>query len=686
MRSHHIIGLIALTLAAVSLAAAEDPAVLNRQGAELLYKGEYEKALETFERSRRLHHERGERKAEAERWVNIGAIHFYRGRYLQAWATYTEASALIRDADSWAVDVRQLIDMNRAAVLQKLGRDQDALDIYKRMRQSVQGVSAAERAQMLSNLGALYRRLGDPYRAIECEREALASFRQEKDRDGELGAAKNIAIAQALDFEDYAAARAGFTQVLALALGAGNRREALQARLYLGETHFRSGRQDQAEAEWAIALSLARELKAPEEEWKALYGLGRARDDRAMLEQAAGVIETSRANLGRSVLRNGFLADKRDVYDALIERARGDDEWLSWLERSRGRGAVRLAEIRQGLPDGTALLVFWAGRRAGSLRWFTRTEAGVAPLRWDSRGQPESAWLTSAPAALRWIIVPDGVLAGVAFDALRTASGARVVERHETWLLPSVAAMHGATARRGGWRWPWQRQLLGIGDPETGALLPGDEKWSRLPRAGRELDAAAQYMDGQSTLLERGAARKQAIGSANEYSILHLATHASADYENPARSRILFAGPEYLYLREVAGFDLRGLDLVTLSACETAAGALARGDAPMSLSRAFLDAGASATVGSLWAVRDEAALMFTQLFYRALSRGEAKAEAVRTAKLAMLRRGSPEQDWAAFVLTGDGRTPIEPFVSWTQLLSAVAVALIVLGLWLTRLR
>lgn len=106
----------------------------------------------------------------------------------------------------------------------------------------------------------------------------------------------------------------------------------------------------------------------------------------------------------------------------------------------------------------------------------------------------------------------------------------------------------------------------------------------------------------------------------------------------------------------------------------------------MSLSRAFLDAGASATVGSLWAVRDEAALMFTQLFYRALSRGEAKAEAVRSAKLAMLRRGLPEQDWAAFVLTGDGLNPVEPFVSWAQMLSAAAVALILLGLWLTRLR
>ena len=652
----------------------------------MLYRGEYEKALEAFERSRLLHHQRGERQAEAERWVNIGAIHFYQGRYLQAWATYTQAAALVREQDLWAGGVLQLIGMNRAALLQKLGRDQDALEIYTRVRQRTQGISVAERAQMLSNLGALYRRLGDPYKAIECEREALAAFRQEKDRDGELGAAKNIAIAQALDFEDYAAARAGFTQVLVLAMGAGNRREALQARLYLGETCFRDGRRAQAEAEWAIALSLARELKAPEEEWKALYGLGRARDERAVLEQAASVIEASRAKLGRSVLRSGFLADKRDVYDALIERASNDDEWLSWLERSRGHGAVRLAEVRGKLPQDAALLVFWAGRREGRLRWFTRDKSGGAALRWDRRGQPDSGWIASAPAERRWIIVPDGVLAGVAFDALPTPSGQLVIERHETWLLPAVAALHDAAPRRAGWRWPWEFQLLGIGDPETGALLPGDERWTRLPRAGQELAAAAQHLDGRAMLLERQGARKQALQSARGYSILHLATHASADYENPARSRILFAGPEYLYLREVAEFDLRGVDLVTLSACETAAGALARGDAPMSLSRAFLDAGAAATVGSLWAVRDEAALMFTQLFYRGLDTGAGKAAALRSAKLAMLRRGLSERDWAAFVLTGNGADPIEPFVSWAQILGAAAMVLTVLGLWLTRLK
>jgi len=679
-------GLVALIFLASGLRGADDPLILNREGAALLYKGEYEKALDSFERSRLLHHQRGERQLEAERWVNIGAIHFYQGRYLQAWATYTQASALVQDKDTWAADVRQLIDMNRAALLQKLGRDQDALELYNRVRQRTQGISVAERAQMLSNLGALYRRLGDPYKAIDSEREALGAFQQEKDRDGELGAAKNIAIAQALDFQDYAAARAGFTQVLALALRAGNRREALQARLYLGETHFRDGRREQAEAEWAIALAQARELKAPEEEWKALYGLGRAREDRRLLEDAAGVIETSRAKLGRSALRSGFLADKRDVYDALIERAQGDDEWVRWLERSRGRGLVRLAELRQRLPEDTALLVFWAGRSAGRLRWFTREQTGGAPVRWDRRGQPDPAWLASAPAARRWIIVPDGILASVAFDALPASSGERVIERHETWLLPSVAALHSPAAPRAGWRWPWEPQMLGIGDPEAGALLPGDERWTRLPRAGQELAAAAQHLDGRSQLLERGAARKQALQSAHGYPLLHLATHASADYENPARSRILFAGPEYLYLREVAELDLRGVDLVTLSACETAAGALARGDAPMSLSRAFLDAGAAATVGSLWVVRDEAALIFTQLFYRALGGGAGKAAALRTAKLAMLRRGLPENDWAAFVLTGNGAEPIEPFVSWTQLLTAAAALLIVSGLWLTRRR
>src|SRR5262249_48162873 len=80
------------------------------------------------------------------------------------------------------------------------------------------------------------------------------------------------------------------------------------------------------------------------------------------------------------------------------------------------------------------------------------------------------------------------------------------------------------------------------------------------------------------------------------------ATHAVADTRDPDRSRILLAPsdsgaqPDYLFLREIYDLDLRGVTLVTLSACDTERGKIVRGEGVEGFSRALLAAGASAAV------------------------------------------------------------------------------------------
>jgi CHAT domain-containing protein len=94
--------------------------------------------------------------------------------------------------------------------------------------------------------------------------------------------------------------------------------------------------------------------------------------------------------------------------------------------------------------------------------------------------------------------------------------------------------------------------------------------------------------------------------------------------------------------------------LVVLSACETGAGRLLAGEGVLSLSRAFLRAGASGTVATLWPVGPATADLMGA-FYPALARGEAPAAALRQAKL-VLRQGewaSPFH-WAGFTLVARG--------------------------------
>lgn len=679
-------GLGVLFLALLPLWGAPDEAqALNKAGGEALYRGDYQQALDSFDRARQLYHQQGDIQREATCWVNIGAVHFYRGRYVEAWDVYSRAASLVEGQAQaeWAPDVMQFVDVNRAALLQKLGKDHDALEIYLKVRKSGQKSAPDEEARVLANLGALYRRLGDPYKALQTEQASMVLFRQTKDVDGQLGAMKNIAIAQAMEFQNFAAARQGFEEARALAVRSGNRREAMQCALYLGETMFLVGDAAGAKREWAAVLDEARALKAPEEEWKALYGLGRADHDRARWQAAAALIEATGARLRRTELRGGFLADKRDVFDALIETAPSDEERLAWLERSRGRKSAGLPALQRQVPADTALLIYWAGRRNAAVLRVTLGGAAWSQIHLPARSAADV--LPALTGIRRLVLVPDGPLAAVAFDALAFEDGTRVVERYETWNLPSSTFLRGRAARRA-FRWPWDEQLLGIGDPEIRTALPGDPEWAHLPRAAAELVSVSQQLNGQADLHVRSEARKQALAEAPEFRVLHLATHAAVDFENPARSRILFSGPEYLYLAEIPKLNLKGVELVTLSACETEAGAAARGDAPLSLTRAFLEAGAGSVVGSLWAVRDAAAADLMQRFYHELGHGAPKAAALRTAKLAMLRAGAPNEDWAAFVLSGDGLSPLTTYLSWPALLTGTALLLVAAGLALSSRR
>jgi CHAT domain-containing protein len=136
---------------------------------------------------------------------------------------------------------------------------------------------------------------------------------------------------------------------------------------------------------------------------------------------------------------------------------------------------------------------------------------------------------------------------------------------------------------------------------------------------------------------------------------------------------------------EVGELDLQGVELVTLSACETGLGATAGGEGLLGLQRAFQTAGAHTTVATLWKVRDDATRSLMIDFYENLwNKKLTKLEALRQAQLSMLHNGfqrageqpgqatrggvkllpdAPANDqrrlppyyWAAFVLSGDWR-------------------------------
>jgi CHAT domain-containing protein len=103
--------------------------------------------------------------------------------------------------------------------------------------------------------------------------------------------------------------------------------------------------------------------------------------------------------------------------------------------------------------------------------------------------------------------------------------------------------------------------------------------------------------------------------------MLHFATHAKADADDPALSA-LWLSPGSNGLRELDLGRIRSLrldaDLVTLSACETARGRVLKGEGVQSIALAFLEAGARGVVASLWNVGDGNAADVMARFYASM--------------------------------------------------------------------
>ena len=130
------------------------------------------------------------------------------------------------------------------------------------------------------------------------------------------------------------------------------------------------------------------------------------------------------------------------------------------------------------------------------------------------------------------------------------------------------------------------------------------------------------------------------------------------------RSGLVFAGEgddARLTAEEVALLDLRGTELVVLSACETALGDRTLGEGVHGLQRGFAVAGAQSVVMTLWAVPDAVTSQLMAGFYRRLLRRRdplTPVAALREAQLELLgerrqRLGeSRPQDWAAFLASG----------------------------------
>ncbi|WP_179374756.1 CHAT domain-containing protein [Winogradskyella wichelsiae] len=179
------------------------------------------------------------------------------------------------------------------------------------------------------------------------------------------------------------------------------------------------------------------------------------------------------------------------------------------------------------------------------------------------------------------------------------------------------------------------------------------------------IDEAERLDDAIKTefLMYNAATKKDVLKQINDYSILHLSTHAnSGDFTTAANIDFI---DSKLSLQELYNLDLKS-DLVVLSACETGVGMLQKGEGSMNLARGFKYAGISNMVVSLWKINDLSTSKIMSHFYNDLRQTESAFSANQSSKLAYLNsdtisnaKKSPYY-WSAFIYSGDV-TPAKSF-------------------------
>jgi CHAT domain-containing protein len=349
--------------------------------------------------------------------------------------------------------------------------------------------------------------------------------------------------------------------------------------------------------------------------------------------------------------------------DACVAAAQPRLVSLEEMAREAAQTAVVIYPIL--LPDRTELLV---GLPAGLKRFPVAVGADelaslATAFREAVQGGSEHLYQRYAQQLYTWLIrpfeseltttslrtlvfVPDGVLRTIPLAALHDGQQF-LVHKYALAITPGLQL----TDPR-----PLTRTALRV--LAAGVTTPAAPGFAPLPHVTRELDAIQRLFPGRVQLLpEFRRAELEAALHSRQFGIVHIASHGHFA-SHLANSFLLTADARdnkltLTQLEELIGrgrFREAPLELLTLSACETALG---DDRAALGLAGIAIQAGARSALATLWRVEDEATAVLMATFYEQLQRpGMSRAQALQQAQLHVLQLPQYADPffWAPFVL------------------------------------
>jgi CHAT domain-containing protein len=393
----------------------------------------------------------------------------------------------------------------------------------------------------------------------------------------------------------------------------------------------------------------------------------------------------------------GELSLKPD--EVLIEFALADDAGYAFVIRNNGiKGIHRIAIRKEALEEKARL--FMEPLNTNKPSAFSIKAAG------DLYEILLSEALKDVKNAGRLVIVPDGILGLLPFEALITRQGRDFTDSSYVGDQRTITYSQSATSlalirllkpSAAG------KPLFALGNPiydksdprylaykQGGSaqiaasnsaqfayrgvtVLPkGDTGWEEvsyppLPETEAEVRAIATLLNVKPEppdVLLNISANETTLRKASlkDYRYLHFATHADLPGKvQGIKEPFMILGQVenrgaddgFLTLSEVLEFKLDA-DMVVLSACSTGKGRMMEGEGVANFSRAFQHAGAKSVVVSLWEVASGPAVEYMKAFYGHLKAGAGRAEALRLSRDEIKGKYPSPFYWAVFILHGEG--------------------------------
>lgn len=673
--------------------------------------GNYSQAEKDYREAVQLVKSAGEpEEAEAVAVLNLGELRRILGGYESALDSLFKAAELFKALDN---------PFYRAAALKIAGdvyRDQGlwepALGQYQLAQQTIsEGEKAGARrskrlqSEILLNIGDVYRENKNPALALESYRQAVNNFYDIEFREG---------IAHALTrLGNLYREQGDFRKALQNLAAAQPAAAALQNPLLESNAYYAAGLvyRDQekigdAEASFGRAIRTVESARGNIEGLEKITYFATIQDmyDEMILLQYrksdyATAFHFSERSRARSFLESLLSASAKEKAESvqpfplpeiqasfsedlqLVEYKLTRDKLLIFVLDKDNLRATESPVSRQRLNDlvsrfrktiGADDPADFSKKLAQNPAQLYRDELNLAGELYQLLIQPLEKLLSPEKVLC---IASDEVLAYLPFAALASPGQyppVFLIQHYTIGYAPGAAILKYSLDHRKPELEPARLKLFAVANPL------GD-----LPYAEREVNNIAKLFSHPATLAGSEVREEEVLHHLKqEYEVLHFATHAIIDEKSPLYSYLILGRESYLNPQispdrsihkalakddllmayEIFDLLLPQSRLVTLSACKTAAGRLYRGEGVVGLARAFMAAGSSSVITTLWDIDDRfTALLMEEFYANWLQKGMPKARALREAQLEIIREMAQDEQfrfphphrWAAFILNGD---------------------------------